>query len=216
MQLSPVVGCGAGQRCSRRPSSNNKQGQQHPCASGVQRRSTRLLAPVCALTKQGPQEQQKQQQPGTRAKAARVSFPLSVSGSTRVALPAREETAQQQVAPSPPLPEWLSQALGKWDAVPSRYKIMLAGHLSFVICNMVRTQRQRALFRVGVCVSAADAVPPARSCTHPCMDMHAPRLSEHTACWPGVLLCSCVLPPPPSLLDTSTTTPQSINRTRST
>ncbi len=57
---------------------------------------------------------------------------------------------QQQVSEPAPLPQQelpqlpspVSKALSKyseaWAAVPSRYKIVLAGSLSFVICNMVR------------------------------------------------------------------------------
>lgn len=82
-------------------------------------------------------------------------------GSTRIQVQQRQNTAlpqrqpysgnpvgvaqQQQEGPvqelSPALPPALDKALSKysaaWAAIPSRYKIVLAGSLSFVICNMV-------------------------------------------------------------------------------
>lgn len=57
---------------------------------------------------------------------------------------------QQRVEPVQDLPELelpgpLAKALSKyndaWAAIPSRYKIVLAGSLSFVICNMVSCPR---------------------------------------------------------------------------
>jgi hypothetical protein len=41
----------------------------------------------------------------------------------------------QQAASVPAGP--LSKYVEWWDSIPSRYKIILAGNLSFVICNMV-------------------------------------------------------------------------------
>lgn len=69
--------------------------------------------------------------------------PASRDGRDGLALQQHHVEADPLVQPQqlPQLPSPVSKVLGKsskaWAAVPSRYKIVLAGSLSFVICNMV-------------------------------------------------------------------------------
>lgn len=53
----------------------------------------------------------------------------------QVAAPQQEGYAE---APAPPREGLWGRYLDWWDALPSHHKVVLAGSLSFVICNMVR------------------------------------------------------------------------------
>lgn len=52
----------------------------------------------------------------------------------------QQQHAELVEAPAVPREGPLGRYLDWWDALPSHYKIVLAGSLSFVICNMVSKQ----------------------------------------------------------------------------
>lgn len=105
-------------------------------------RNRGTAAKVLCVAQKPAQEQENRSvepRPGSTLPAA---FAASRTQGLGVAIP--EQTAQQQLdrqLDSLQLPAPLNKAVNKyleaWDAVPSRYKIVLAGSMSFVICNMV-------------------------------------------------------------------------------
>uniref|UniRef100_A0A383V629 Major facilitator superfamily (MFS) profile domain-containing protein n=1 Tax=Tetradesmus obliquus TaxID=3088 RepID=A0A383V629_TETOB len=65
------------------------------------------------------------------------------SSSSSYQLPAPSSSMPQQAAAAPAGP--LSKYMEWWDSIPSRYKIILAGNLSFVICNMDKVNMSVAI-----------------------------------------------------------------------
>jgi len=91
---------------------------------------------LCVAQKPGEQEKRSvEPRPGSTL----PGFASSRTQSLGVAIP--DTRAHLERLDSLQLPAPLNKAVNKylaaWDAVPSRYKIVLAGSLSFVICNMV-------------------------------------------------------------------------------
>jgi hypothetical protein len=80
-----------------------------------------------------PQQQQQQQQQWQQ-EAAADSAPRHAAA----APPAQVQLAPEAALPLGALGEW-------WVALPSRYRVLLGGFLSFVICNMVRGGRMACL-----------------------------------------------------------------------
>lgn len=162
---------------------------------GAAQRHRQLLAPVCF-------QRSSAEQPSTTTsvvvnqRASSAAPKLSRRSSLdALSIPQQQTPTEQEQELQ--LPKPLEQALGKyaaaWAVVPSRYKIVLAGSLSFVICNMVSAVVVSAVCTScmglrGVLVirnlysSVANTVPRVLQCQctwykHACMPMHQPHLS---------------------------------------
>jgi hypothetical protein len=102
-------------------------------------RHRQLIAPVCFQRSSAEQSSATTRVVVNRRASSAAPKLSRRSSLDALSIPQQQTPTEQEQELQ--LPKPLEQALGNyaaaWAAVPSRYKIVLAGSLSFVICNMV-------------------------------------------------------------------------------